>query len=482
MKSNEELLVGVRESQSGSWFSIPRSDTAFRHCFFTLLFGVFFFVAYGGASVISGLIPYRMSVELPFEAAIPYVPVASLIYISMVAMLCMAPFLLRSWQQMWVLFAVLVVETLVGAAFFIVLPVAQTPAIEPGTGVFANVYVFAEFINMERNEFPSLHVAFAVTAALTYRQAHGRVAGWVFGAWSAAIVASTLFMKEHYLLDVVAGVLLAWLVWHYSHRRFSSVAWVASVDIELIAFREMLTFSRRHRRYATIMIAIYFASLFGWRKRRILRTGFTSLQWIDDLLDHDRPAIESPLRTAQRAIDQLGARQQDNSRLGRLVYSMAQDLSDEGHQVAIRLIEIMCEDHKRMVQSKLMTSVQIQSQLNQTFSCSFDIFMHATNSKLRSTEFPDLIQALSWCSVERDLPEDLQRGLINIPAEVVNGFSVDVPVKLLEVPHVQRWRAEQREAIVPVLDRLDDKLSKDTREGIGLLRMFSRSIRKYAAN
>jgi membrane-associated phospholipid phosphatase len=79
------------------------------------------------------------------------------------------------------------------------------------------------------NAFPSLHVAFAVlTAVLLARQLRAVGApAWVHAVnvlWAAGIVYSTLATRQHVLLDVLGGALLAgavswagnardWLVW-----------------------------------------------------------------------------------------------------------------------------------------------------------------------------------------------------------------------------------------------------------------------------
>jgi membrane-associated phospholipid phosphatase len=58
------------------------------------------------------------------------------------------------------------------------------------------------------NCFPSLHVAHSVVSALTCYRVHRKVG--VAAALCAALVAvSTLYTKQHYVADVVAGVLLA---------------------------------------------------------------------------------------------------------------------------------------------------------------------------------------------------------------------------------------------------------------------------------
>jgi membrane-associated phospholipid phosphatase len=70
------------------------------------------------------------------------------------------------------------------------------------------------------NCFPSLHVAHSFVSASACSRVHHRLG--VAAIFCAAIVAlSTLFTKQHYVLDVVTGVALAWLAYVLFLRRFS---------------------------------------------------------------------------------------------------------------------------------------------------------------------------------------------------------------------------------------------------------------------
>jgi len=60
------------------------------------------------------------------------------------------------------------------------------------------------------NCFPSLHVAHSMTTALVCARLH-RGLGVALGVWTALIALSTLYTKQHYVVDVAGGVALSGL-------------------------------------------------------------------------------------------------------------------------------------------------------------------------------------------------------------------------------------------------------------------------------
>jgi len=76
--------------------------------------------------------------------------------------------------------------------------------------------------------YPSLHVAYSFVSALTCYRVH-RGVGAAAGLWAALIGVSTLYTKQHYVADVIAGILAAYAAYVLFLRRYPREA-VAESD------------------------------------------------------------------------------------------------------------------------------------------------------------------------------------------------------------------------------------------------------------
>jgi membrane-associated phospholipid phosphatase len=74
-----------------------------------------------------------------------------------------------------------------------------------------------EYMDKPYNHFPSLHVALSWLAVFG-SQVSGR-SRFALGVLAAAISVSTLFVKQHYIADVVYGFAVAWSAWQLARPR-----------------------------------------------------------------------------------------------------------------------------------------------------------------------------------------------------------------------------------------------------------------------
>jgi hypothetical protein len=109
---------------------------------------------------------------------------------------------------------------LVSFAVFLVFPVrAPKPPVENPTGM----YWLLQLYDVPTNSLPSLHAGLVVFTLAFGNRIIGRDVGrgvkWLFLVWGGLILYATLATKEHYVVDIVTGVLLALAVDRWTWAR-----------------------------------------------------------------------------------------------------------------------------------------------------------------------------------------------------------------------------------------------------------------------
>ena len=161
--------------------------------------------------------------QLAFDRALPLIPSWALIYGALYLFLILLPiFVVRQDDGIrQTVFSYLLIW-ITAYVFFVVYPtVAPRPDSVSGEG-FA-VWGLGALYSSDPpyNCFPSLHVAHSLVSALACYRIHRRV-GLVAIVCAILVALSTLLTKQHYILDVIGGVLLAlaaYAIFLRSYRR-----------------------------------------------------------------------------------------------------------------------------------------------------------------------------------------------------------------------------------------------------------------------
>ena len=152
--------------------------------------------------------------EVALDRVIPLQPAWALIYGSLYLFLIALPvFVVRQKEQIRrTVLAYLTVWITAFVCFLLYPTRAPRPAevIGEGFGVWGLRLLYG--MDPPYNCFPSIHVAHSFVSALTCYRVHRRV-GIGAGLCAALIGVSTLFTKQHFALDVVAGIFLAWVAY-----------------------------------------------------------------------------------------------------------------------------------------------------------------------------------------------------------------------------------------------------------------------------
>ena len=146
----------------------------------------------------------------PLDRVIPLVPFWSLVYGALYLVLIIAPvFIVRDEELLRrTVWSYLTVWLTAYACFYMYPTYAPRPDSIPGSGFGVWGLRLLYSSDPPYNCFPSLHVAHSFVSAFACHRVHRRLGRLALGA-AALVALSTLFTKQHYVLDVVAGIGMA---------------------------------------------------------------------------------------------------------------------------------------------------------------------------------------------------------------------------------------------------------------------------------
>jgi membrane-associated phospholipid phosphatase len=161
---------------------------------------------------IPGALPNRplFVPELALDRRVPVVPAWSIVYGAVYSFLIVLPVLVvRQTAHIRRLYVAYLLVWITAYVFFLLFPtVAPRPVNVVGDGFAVWGLRFLYSADPPSNCFPSLHVAHSFVSALSCYRVHRSLG--VAAVFCALLVGvSTVFSKQHYILDVLAGMLLA---------------------------------------------------------------------------------------------------------------------------------------------------------------------------------------------------------------------------------------------------------------------------------
>lgn len=147
---------------------------------------------------------------LAIDRLLPLVPVAALVYGALYAFLIALPVLVIQTRELVhrTVWAYLAVWITAYVCFLVYPTVAPRPTQVIGSGFAGWGLRFLYEADPPYNCFPSLHVAHSFVSALACHRVH-RTLGRVATGCASLVAISTLLTRQHYVLDVIAGTVMA---------------------------------------------------------------------------------------------------------------------------------------------------------------------------------------------------------------------------------------------------------------------------------
>ena len=163
--------------------------------------------------------PNRIFLRTPLDDAIPVVGLFVIPYVSLRPFIYLSALLFLLFRaRIYRSTALAMTLTLfVSFACYILLQsYIERPSIT-GDDLFSRMINDVYAGDAPFNDFPSLHASLSTIFAIHWWRADRRI-GVAVGLWTALIVLSTVFVKQHYVADMVAGVALAFAASHVARR------------------------------------------------------------------------------------------------------------------------------------------------------------------------------------------------------------------------------------------------------------------------
>jgi len=172
-------------------------------------------ILYWGAAALAWRSPVTL-VPSALDAGIPLRPLAIWIYLSEFVMVIFAIWIADPIGRTRA-FVAIALATTVACVVFVVFPTAVPRVSSDISGITELAWRLLYAADTPSNALPSLHAAIAVAAAATLWRLGGiwRVAG---PAWGIAVLVGALATKQHFVADLLAGLILGALAQGFSVR------------------------------------------------------------------------------------------------------------------------------------------------------------------------------------------------------------------------------------------------------------------------
>jgi len=172
-------------------------------------------VGLGGYLAVNGRVPPRLALFTPLDEAIPFLPWTLLLYHSYYVLpLAIA---MRAPPEDYLRMVRAAVPVLVVTfTCFLLLPATfPRPGWEAAGDLWGPAFRWLHQVDGPANTFPSFHVQITV---LAWYRSRGWPSRWLWTAWALLVILSTMTTKQHFVADVVAGVVIAWVACRWADR------------------------------------------------------------------------------------------------------------------------------------------------------------------------------------------------------------------------------------------------------------------------
>ncbi len=153
---------------------------------------------------------HLIDISMPLDKQIPVIPIFVIPYLSFLPILFLVlPWILWKNAIRFKIFGftVFVAQMILNVLYLLVPATLVRPSLSGSDGFTVLLRDLVWKLDEPINTFPSNHVTLSVIAILTLGSFAGWRKYWFLQIWLVLVCASTLFVHQHVILDVIGGIL-----------------------------------------------------------------------------------------------------------------------------------------------------------------------------------------------------------------------------------------------------------------------------------
>ncbi len=195
-----------------------------------------------------------------------------------------------------------------------------------------------------------------------------------------------------------------------------------ALQIEKVCFKEFLLLVKRDIRYFYFVLCLYLRSVNTYKDVRLLRATYCLARYIDDIIDGDRKCCSDPEKLINNLRLQIYTENfcSDNH-IAILAEFILRELDREYEskevvkKALLNMIDLIVFDYRRTHEKIISSEEELDRRLFKVLFSAVDISLIIMRAKIRAEDISDLIYAQVHIYTVRDIEKDFNRGLINIP-------------------------------------------------------------------
>ncbi len=150
---------------------------------------------------------------LPFEDKIPFIPHFIIFYFSTYVLAIFPYFFVKNIIDYRNTVLAYLVIIFISSIVYLIYPVETIRPDFVADNIFLKMVATLYAIAKPYNLFPSMHVSLSTLATIACFRYNKRL-GYFLIFWLVMIILSTLFVKQHYMVDLMAALVLAFLAYY----------------------------------------------------------------------------------------------------------------------------------------------------------------------------------------------------------------------------------------------------------------------------